>query len=150
MAESRTYANTTCPYCTSPLDPLPKAKKRCPACGQSIYVRSGPDGVRYLLQEIDLPVLEEAWAEDHDAIARTEAARMNREAARMTREALRQYREFGVGSVLLYAADDCVICTPLGGKTFLIDDAPPIPMPGCPNVADGDVCPCDYAPVVGR
>ena len=150
MAESRTYANTTCPYCASLLDPLPKARKRCPACGEPIYVRGGPDGLTYLLQTADLPVLERAWEEHYERLARAEAAKINRGAARMTREALRRYREAGVGSVLLYAADDCAVCTPLGGRTFLIDDAPPIPMPGCPNVADGDVCPCDYAPVVGR
>lgn len=57
------YANTTCPYCAIALDPLPRAKKKCPGCGQSILVRSGPDGYRYLVQEQDLHVLEEAWAE---------------------------------------------------------------------------------------
>ena len=59
----RTYANTACPYCSVELDPLPKAKKRCSGCGQPIYVRSGPDGLTYLLQVGDLPVLEAAWAE---------------------------------------------------------------------------------------
>jgi hypothetical protein len=62
MTERR-YASEACPYCTVRLDPLPKAKKRCLACGQSIYVRSGPDGMTYLLQEVDLPILEEAWGE---------------------------------------------------------------------------------------
>ena len=55
-------ANTACPYCSVELDPLPKAKKRCPGCGQPIYVRSGSDGLTYLLQVGDLPVLEAAWA----------------------------------------------------------------------------------------
>lgn len=62
--DPRAYANTSCPYCSAPLDPLPKARKRCPSCGQPIYVRSGPDGLRYLLQEVDLPVLEQAWSDD--------------------------------------------------------------------------------------
>ena len=61
--EPRTYANTSCPYCSVELNPLPKAKKRCPGCGQPIYVRGGPDGLTYLLQVGDLPVLEAAWAE---------------------------------------------------------------------------------------
>jgi hypothetical protein len=60
------YANTGCPYCSAPLDPLPKAKKKCPACGQPIYVRRAPDGLRYLLQEQDLPALDKAWTEIHD------------------------------------------------------------------------------------
>ena len=107
-----------------------------------------PDGLRYLLQEVDLPVLEAAWAEHYDAIARAEADTLNREATRMTRETLRGYREAGLGSVQLLAADDCDLCTPLDGRVFMINDAPPIPLPGCPSVAEGDVCPCDYVPVI--
>lgn len=59
----RPYANTACPYCKTEMSPLPRAKPRCRRCGQAVYVRSGPDGMRCLLQEIDLPVLEAAWAE---------------------------------------------------------------------------------------
>ncbi len=57
------YANIACPYCEAVLDPLPKAKKRCPACRRMIYVRVGPDAMVYLLRDIDRPVLEQAWAE---------------------------------------------------------------------------------------
>jgi hypothetical protein len=57
------YANTACPYCARMLDPLPKAKKKCPACRQTIHVRVGPDALVYLLQDIDRPVLDRAWAE---------------------------------------------------------------------------------------
>ena len=59
----RPYANTTCPYCGATPEPLPKAKSRCKVCGEAIYVRSGPDGQLYLLQEVDLPALEAAWDE---------------------------------------------------------------------------------------
>ncbi len=45
------------------MSPLPKAKSKCKRCGEAVYVRSGPDGMRYLLQEADLAVLEAAWAE---------------------------------------------------------------------------------------
>ena len=62
----REYANRTCPYCDAGLDPLPRAKKRCPSCRESIYVRSGPDGLTYLLQEADLPTLQAAWGEYHE------------------------------------------------------------------------------------
>jgi hypothetical protein len=62
----RVYANTTCPYCSVTPDPLPKARsKKCRACGQSIYVREGPEGLTYLLQEADLSAMEQAWVE-HD------------------------------------------------------------------------------------
>jgi ssDNA-binding Zn-finger/Zn-ribbon topoisomerase 1 len=59
----RPYANTACPYCKVEMSPLPKAKSKCKSCGAAVYVRSGPDGMRYLLQEADLAVLEAAWAE---------------------------------------------------------------------------------------
>jgi hypothetical protein len=57
------YASTTCPYCGAALDPPPKAKRRCPACRRTIYVRVGPDALVYLLQDVDRPALERAWAE---------------------------------------------------------------------------------------
>jgi hypothetical protein len=63
--QPRTYANAICPYCSVALDPLPRAKKKCPGCGQPIYVRLGPDGVTYLLRDADRHVLDEAWSE-HD------------------------------------------------------------------------------------
>ena len=61
----RPYANTACPYCKVEMSPLPKAKSKCRSCGEAVYVRSGPDGMRYLLQEVDLPVLEAASAESN-------------------------------------------------------------------------------------
>jgi len=66
--EPRTYASTACPYCSLELDPLPTAKKRCPGCRQPIYARRGPDGITYLLQVGDLPVLDQAWAQYHEAL----------------------------------------------------------------------------------
>jgi hypothetical protein len=66
VTDERPYANVDCPYCRGRLDPLPKANMKCPACGQPIYVRSGPDGLTYLLQETDLRVLEEAWRESRE------------------------------------------------------------------------------------
>lgn len=55
------YATAVCPSCGTALDPLPKAKKKCRACGEAIYVRSGPDGRRYLLSEGQLGAHEEWW-----------------------------------------------------------------------------------------
>jgi hypothetical protein len=63
VGEARPYANTDCPYCGVALDPLPWRKTKCPACARPIYVRAGPDGYTYLLQDGDRHVLEEAWAE---------------------------------------------------------------------------------------
>jgi hypothetical protein len=61
--DGRPYNRTDCPSCGVALNPLPKSKKRCPSCGQPIYVRSGPDEVRYLLAEGDLAALDARWAE---------------------------------------------------------------------------------------
>jgi hypothetical protein len=145
----RVYANTVCPYCSGPLEPLPRAKKRCPACGQPIYVRSGPDGYVYLLREIDLPVLEAAWEEHRQAQDEARAAEMNREASRLTAEALRSYRGSGIRWVQLLSTDDCDLCGPMDRRTFRIEDASPVPLPGCPRARAGQVCPCDWVPMIG-
>jgi HIRAN domain len=57
----RAYNRRDCPYCGIVLDPLPKAKKKCPGCSQPVYVQSGPDEVRYLLRECDLAAMEAGW-----------------------------------------------------------------------------------------
>jgi hypothetical protein len=62
----RPYARTTCPSCSTDLDPLPKAKKRCRHCGQDVYVRSGPDGRRHLLAASEMPGFEILWTRHHE------------------------------------------------------------------------------------
>jgi len=32
---------TPCPYCDHPINPTPTRKKKCPHCGQFVFVRSG-------------------------------------------------------------------------------------------------------------
>ncbi len=59
--DNRPYNRDDCPYCHAILDPLPKAKRKCPDCGQPVYVRAGPDGVRHLLREADLEALQAEW-----------------------------------------------------------------------------------------
>jgi len=65
----RTYANRTCPYCSAPLEPLPRRDANCRTCSRRIHVRLGPDRLTYLLQDVDLPVLDAAWAEHEEAEA---------------------------------------------------------------------------------
>jgi hypothetical protein len=77
------YANTVCPYCGIGLNPLPKAKKKCPGCGQPIYVRSGPDGQRHLLREADLAQFETWWQRDAEEREQREAAARAAEDARL-------------------------------------------------------------------
>jgi hypothetical protein len=111
-------------------------------------VRLGPDGYTYLLEEIDLPVLEEAWGEFHVAQTAAAAAQANLEATRLTTEALETYRTLGVAAVRLVAEEGCDACWPLAGKVIPIANAMPMPLPGCDRVKDGDVCPCEWSPVV--
>jgi HIRAN domain len=68
----RPYASELCPYCQERMDPPPKAKSRCKLCGQAVFVRSGPDGQRHLLRELDLEAIERQWAEAlaHEAALR--------------------------------------------------------------------------------
>jgi hypothetical protein len=61
--QDRPYNRTDCPHCGVVFDPLPKAKKKCPACGLAVYVRSSPDDIRYLLREADLDAMEVRWEE---------------------------------------------------------------------------------------
>jgi hypothetical protein len=44
--------------------PAPKAGSKCRSCGNAIHVCKGPDGLMHLLQEADMPAMEQAWA-DH-------------------------------------------------------------------------------------
>lgn len=59
--DGRPYSRTDCPSCGAALDPLPKSKKKCPSCGEPIWVRSGPDDVRYLLADSELRDHEALW-----------------------------------------------------------------------------------------
>ncbi len=59
--DDRPYASTTCPSCSVSLSPLPKAKAKCRSCGNPIWVRGGPDGMRHLLREDQLEVHEASW-----------------------------------------------------------------------------------------
>lgn len=70
--DSRAYASTSCPSCGVELTPLPKAKSRCKHCGNWIWVRGAPDGLRHLLREDELEANEQAWADAYEAKARAQ------------------------------------------------------------------------------
>jgi predicted RNA-binding Zn-ribbon protein involved in translation (DUF1610 family) len=138
------YDRDTCPSCEARLDPLPKAKKNCPTCGQPIYVRSGPSGMRYLLRESDLNAHEARWDSYNDARFAADALGPNGEAARTTAESIRQYKVLGVLRVLVYRSDDaCPACAGVPPECT-IDNAPPIPVPGCTN----EICRCVISPSI--
>jgi ssDNA-binding Zn-finger/Zn-ribbon topoisomerase 1 len=140
-ASERPYNRSDCPYCGIVMDPLPKAKKKCPACGEAVYVRSGPDDIRYLLREADLAAHEARWGELYEAAADAAAMTVNAEAARLTRDSLASYASHGVRLVDLTSAlaDSCPACQAMAGRRFALADAPSIPIPECTN----EICRCD-------
>lgn len=51
-----------CPYCQEPLEKKPGSKKKCPHCGNFIYVRTRPhDQQKILVKETDLKQIEYLW-----------------------------------------------------------------------------------------
>jgi hypothetical protein len=126
------YANTACPYCAVAFDPLPKAKSKCRACGRPVFVRTGPDGLRYLLQEVDLPAMEQAWAE----------FRVQQKATGALAAQLEQYRRQGTRVEILPHDDACVECRRFLGQIFDPRAVPALPYDRCRNA----FCRCDYLP----
>lgn len=54
---------TVCPYCDSSLEKRPGRKKKCPSCGEFIYVRTRPsDNQRVLVTEDQAEIIEEQWS----------------------------------------------------------------------------------------
>jgi NMD protein affecting ribosome stability and mRNA decay len=134
------YANTTCPYCSTALDPLPAAPGDCPACGATIWVRGGPDGLTYLLQEVDLPVLEQAWQEADDARHREAIAEATARGRASFEAAIAEARELGIAEVEYLVADHaCAVCQRLSRRTMDVGVAPPLPIAGCRN----ELCRCE-------
>ena len=145
MQTMNEYDRTNCPYCGVAFDPLPRAKKRCPSCGEMVWVRAGPDGRRYILREVDLAAHEARWDDEMDRRAAAEDARISREAARLAAEALRSYADGGIQEVEMFGAEDaCPACAAVAGRRYVISAAPRIPVPGCGN----EICRCDYVAVI--
>ena len=142
MSTEGEYDRSTCPYCATEFDPLPKAKKRCPSCGGTVWVRSGPDGRRHILREADLEAHEARWAAHREAQERQWAAQSAKEAARLMASTLRDYARLGVMAEFLAVDDACSVCRAFRGRIYDPREAPPIPVPGCLN----PLCRCDYLP----
>jgi hypothetical protein len=51
-----------CPHCQQGLEKMPARKKKCPSCGEFIYVRTRPaDRVKVLVTEEQAAAIEEQW-----------------------------------------------------------------------------------------
>jgi len=77
-----------CPHCNKGLEKKPGRKKKCPHCGQFIYVRTRPsDGKRVLVTETQAEEIAEQWAivnGTHDAYL-AERRRFAQEKAKLAR-----------------------------------------------------------------
>lgn len=68
-----------CPYCRGALAKMPGAKKKCPSCGNFIYVRTRPlDNKKVLLRDEDRELLDEQWAIANGSHAEYLAAKRHR------------------------------------------------------------------------
>jgi len=137
------YANTRCPYCDHPLAPLPASSGACPACGETIYVRAGPDGFVYLLQDIDRRVLDEAWAEHFARLQAEAQAGRRAEAEEAARRTLSNFRSARILTMqIALAPEACPACQAQAGLSYPVRHAPALPISGCTN----PVCRCQYVP----
>lgn len=56
----------SCPYCNTKLEKIPKAKKKCPHCGEYIFSRTRPlDRKKVLIREDQKNDLEKEWEKYH-------------------------------------------------------------------------------------
>lgn len=54
---------SVCPYCGVELDKKPSRKKKCPDCGNYIFVRTSPiDRSKILIKENEIDIIEEQWS----------------------------------------------------------------------------------------
>jgi hypothetical protein len=55
-----------CPYCSAPLEKFPARATKCKQCGKKYFSRKRPfDEQQVILQEDELPSLEEEWKKDY-------------------------------------------------------------------------------------
>jgi len=66
---SGTYIGCTepvCPHCLQRLEKMPARKKKCPSCGEFIYVRTRPaDRAKVLVTEVQAAAIEQQWVDRH-------------------------------------------------------------------------------------
>ena len=56
-------SDPVCPYCSGLIEQMPAKKKKCPHCGNFIYVRTRPkDQVKILVTDKQVEIIEEQWS----------------------------------------------------------------------------------------
>lgn len=61
QSEPKDQRKAECPYCHSVLKKIPGAKTKCPHCGESMFVRTRPDGVRLVVTKDEADKIDEEW-----------------------------------------------------------------------------------------
>lgn len=135
-------SGTNCPHCNALLEPIPQRKKRCPSCGQQIFVRTRPsDRQRILVTELGAKQVDDEWAK----IREEKAKAIRADIVDANLAALRRYKGEGITRVEIYPAPDaCSVCTTWAG-VYPITRVPLLPIPGCRNP---NGCRCTYLPVI--
>lgn len=119
-----------CPYCSSKVFPIPNRNKKCPSCGNLIFIRQ-----HVLMRE-----------EDAKRIDKQKNETLRNEIAVNNYNALESYKRSGVVSrvEILTTMDSCPICKAISG-VYLISDVPLLPVNNCTHKQG---CRCCYLPVV--
>lgn len=60
IQEYKDERKAECPYCLKPLPKIPGANRKCPYCGNYMYVRTRIDNVRVVVTEEEMKKIEEA------------------------------------------------------------------------------------------
>lgn len=72
-------AKPVCPYCKGKLENVPKRKKKCPFCGERIYIRRRPGSKkRRLVTKDSADEVDKLWRERSDRMERAEFLRKHR------------------------------------------------------------------------
>ena len=140
--DKQAASGASCPHCNTPLDLIPERKKKCPSCGQYIFVRTRPpDRQRILVTEQGAKRIDDEWAKIREE--KSKAIRAEIKAA--NRASLRRYKKEGMTHVELYPAPDaCEECVALAG-VYPITKVPLLPISRCRNPKG---CRCTYLPVI--
>lgn len=110
--ESEWPASVACPYCNADLSPAPKRKKKCPACGGLVFVRTRPSDRRKVwVTEAQAQELEDLRAEYHSVQERFKGIGVDEaEQAHIVRELTKRFgRAPSPGDVFRDAANKKIL-----------------------------------------
>lgn len=77
-----------CPHCSAPLEKMPGRKKKCPSCGNFIFVRTRPaDRTRVLVTQRDAQEIDDQWSMEQGTYQGRKIAEVEQEKEFKTQEA---------------------------------------------------------------